>query len=224
MAKSRRRGPAPDRPLTRRAGNRVPRRTVLVFCEGKRTEPEYLKALKRTPEVHGKASVDIRIDRQSAGAVPMTLVTAAVAARERATGEDGEIDEVWCLFDVEWPHNHPQLGEAVAIARENDVRLAISNPCFELWLALHFEDHTAWLDTDSAVRLRRDHDRSIDKSVDSGTYMPRRDDAAQRARLLADRHETNGTEFPHDNPSSGMYRFLDAISNPAPDINERQER
>lgn len=91
------------------------------------------------------------------------------------------------------------------------MRLAISNPCFELWLALHFAGHTAWLDNDAARRLRRGHDGSTGKELDGAVYMPRRADAVVRARSLAAKHEGDGTDFPHDNPSSGVYRFLDAI-------------
>ena len=182
-----------------------------MFCEGKRTEPEYLKALKRDPAVREVASVDIRISEENTGFAPLTLVTAAAEARERLVDEKGEVDEVWCLFDVEWPKNHPKLREAIALAEARDVRVAVSNPCFELWLALHFGDQTAWLDTRDAVRLRRSHDGSSGKGLDGPTYVTRRDDAARRARSLENRHMGNGTEVPDDNPSSGMYRFLAAI-------------
>lgn len=49
------------------------------------------------------------------------------------------------------------------------------------------------------------------KDLDGETYMPRRAGAAHRARALDERHSRNGTEFPRDNPSSGMHRFLAAI-------------
>ena len=195
----------------KRVESRPLKRTFLVFCEGTRTEPDYIEALKREPAVRDSASVEIRLDLKKSGAVPLTLVNAAVEARERNPREQGEIDEVWCLFDVEWPGNHPNLTEAKAKAAASDVRLAISNPCFELWLALHFEDHTAWLDNEDAVKLRRKHDRSSGKELDGSEYMPRRAAAVERARVLAAKHEGDGTEFPHDNPSSGMYLLLEAI-------------
>ncbi len=182
-----------------------------MFCEGARTEPDYIEALKLEPAVRESASVDIRIDLEASGAVPLTLVNAAAEARARSSQEQGEIDEVWCLFDVEWPRNHPGLSEARARAEASDVRLAISNPCFELWLALHFEDHTAWLDNDAAGKLRRKHDKSSGKGLDGSQYMPRRADAARRARALTAKHAGDGREFPKDNPSSGMYLLLEAI-------------
>lgn len=149
-----------DPSLRRRVAFRTPRRTFLVFCEGTRTEPDYIKALKLEPAVRESASVDIRVDLAASGAVPLTLVNAAAEARARSVQEQGEVDQVWCLFDVEWPRNHPDLPEARAKAEGSGVRLAISNPCFELWLALHFADHTAWLDNDDAGKLRRKHDKS----------------------------------------------------------------
>ena len=214
MAKSPRSRSRSRGSLRRRVAVQSPKRTVLVFCEGRRTEPDYLRALKQQPEVRDVASVDIQISQKTTGSVPLTLVKAAAEARERSFDEKGEVDEVWCLFDIEWPKNHPNLPEALNLAKARDIRIAYSNPCFELWLALHFSDQTAWIDTNAATGLRRSHDGSSDKGVDSGKYMPRRADAARRARLLEEKHLGDGTNFPRDNPSSGMHKFLDAIERP----------
>src|SRR5580693_9982740 len=127
---------AGGRALKRRVGIRRPRKTLLVFCEGERTEPEYLDALKRQPAVRDVAAVDLRVETGQGGSVPRTLVTMAATARSKALDEDSEIDEFWCVFDVEWPRNHPGLADAIQQARANGIQLAISNPCFELWLIL----------------------------------------------------------------------------------------
>lgn len=132
---------AGERPLKRRVAIRQPRKTLLIFCEGERTEPDYLDALKRQPAIRGVAAVDLRIETGHGGFVPKTLVSMAIEARHRAVDEEGEIDEFWCVFDVEWPRNHPDLKEAIERARQGDIQLAISNPCFEMWLILHFQDH-----------------------------------------------------------------------------------
>ncbi len=197
--------------LKRRVATRQPRKTFLVFCEGERTEPEYLNALKRQPAVHDVAAVDVRIATGQGGSVPTTLVKKAVAARRGAADEEGEIDEVWCVFDVEWPRNHPDLKGAEEQARQDGVEVAISNPCFELWLILHFSDHNSWLDNDDARKLRRQLDGSSGKGLDPQKYMPHIREAAQRAAALDRRHIQNNTAFPHNNPSSGMHRLLDAV-------------
>jgi hypothetical protein len=202
---------ADARPLRRRTGTRRPKKTLVVFCEGEKTEPQYLQALKRQPEFRDVAAVDLRIETGHGGAVPLTLVSLAIDARSRAAAEEAEIDEFWCVFDVEWPRNHPGLSDAVRQARENDIRLAITNPCFELWLILHFNDHGAWLDNDAARRLRRALDGSSDKSLEAAKYMPLVAAAARRAAELETRHHKNGAVFPHDNPSSGMHRLIASI-------------
>jgi RloB-like protein len=209
-----RRNVAGRRPLKRKVSIRPYRKTLLVFCEGERTEPEYLRALKRQPFVRDVAAVELRVEPRRGGAVPLTLVSMAAEARSKAITEEAEIDEFWCVFDVEWPLNHPDLERAVQQARHNDIQLAVSNPCFELWLILHFRSHSGWLDNERACKLRRQFDGSRDKGLDESKYMPFIRDAAQRAAKLDERHRQDGTRFPHDNPSSGMYRLHAAIAPP----------
>jgi hypothetical protein len=187
---------------------------LLVFCEGRRTEPEYLSALKLEPSVRKVAAVDIRIAQKESGVVPLTLVQRAVDER-RASGEQGEIDEFWCVFDVEVPVSHPHLAEAIALAEANGIKLAISNPCFETWLILHFREHRGWLESEQAVRLRRQLDQSADKGLDPARYMPHVSTAAARAAKLEERHQRDGTPFPQDNPSSGMHRLIASVHPPA---------
>jgi hypothetical protein len=197
--------------LRRKVAVRQPRKTLLVFCEGERTEPEYLRALKVQPFVRDVAAVDLRVESRREGAVPLTLVSVAANARSKAISEDSEIDEFWCVFDVEWPVNHPNLLDALDLARRNEIRLAVSNPCFKLWLILHFRDHRAWLDNEQANRLRRKLDGSTDKSLDPAKYMPVITNAARRAAMLQERHREDDTPFPHDNPSSGMFLLVGAV-------------
>ena len=126
------------------------------------------------------------------------------------------------MFDVEWPRNHPGLSEAIKQARETEIRLAVSNPCFELWLILHFQDHGGWLENNDARRLRRQLDGSTDKSLDAARYLPRIADAVRRAADLDKRHRANGVDIPHNNPSSGMHLLLAAIE--PPDVSYKETR
>ncbi|PWU55774.1 RloB domain-containing protein [Micromonospora sp. S4605] len=190
--------------LRRPVARRPERRTIVVFCEGEASEPDYINALKSLPEVRGNTAVTVEIDpRQGA---PITLVQRAVARNE-----DEEVDECWCVFDVEWPQNHPRLGEAIRLATAHGVRLAVSNPCFELWLILHFQEQTAFINTTEAERMSRRLDGRPGKRIDAMPYMAHRKDAARRAASLDERHARNQTVFPDDNPSSTMYQLLAAI-------------
>ena len=126
--------------LRRRTGSRPERKTVVIFCEGEASEPDYIAAVKRLPHVQRNVAVNIEI--APGRGVPLTLVERAVARRSG----DPEVDECWCVFDVEWPRHHPNLEKALQLADAHGVRVAVSNPCFELWLLLHFQDQTAYLD------------------------------------------------------------------------------
>jgi RloB-like protein len=190
--------------LRRPAGGRRERKTVVLFCEGQASEPDYINGLKRLPAIRANTALVIEIDPQQG--VPLTLVERAV---ERS--RDDEVDECWCVFDVEWPLNHPNLAQAIQLARANRIRLAISNPCFELWLILHLQDHTAFLDTAAAERRSRQLDGRPGKRIDAAVYLPLRRVAGERAARLAVRHERNGTAFPRDNPSSTMFELLRAV-------------
>lgn len=202
------------RSLKRKVAVRAPRRTFAIFCEGSRTEPEYLELLARHPEVKDVAAVDLRVIEPDEGCVPLTLVQRAIEARHRARSEEGEIDEFWCVFDVEWPQNHPNLRRALDLARGNDIKVAPSNPTFDLWLILHFKEHSGWLNTDPAYQLRRKLDGSKDKGLGRKDYMAAREAAVRRAAALEKMHVRNDTAFPDDNPSSGMHHLLVAISAP----------
>ncbi|HEX6360636.1 MAG TPA: RloB family protein [Actinophytocola sp.] len=162
---------------------------MVIFCEGEASEPDYINALKRLPEVRGNTSINIEIATERG--VPLPLVRRAV---ERAC--DDEVDECWCVFDVEWPKHHPNLDEAVRLAQEHGIRLAISNPCFELWLILHFEEQTAFLSTADAERKSHKLDGRAGKRIDAAAYMDRRTTATVRALRLSRRHEKNSTIFP----------------------------
>src|SRR5262249_23504201 len=82
----------------RSVGHRSVRKTIVVFCEGTTTEPAYIGALKKDPDVRDLAAVDIRIETADCGAVPLTLVQRACELRAKAIAENAEIDEIWCIF------------------------------------------------------------------------------------------------------------------------------
>jgi hypothetical protein len=195
------------KPLRRTTGRRPELRTIVVFCEGKNSEPDYVKGIKRLPSVADNTALNVEIHPKQGA--PLTLVEMAVERKR-----DSEVDECWCLFDVECPQHHPNLDRAIALANAKGIKLAISNPCFEIWLMLHYNLHTRFVDTQEAERESRRLDGRAGKSIDADVYLPLRKTAARHAAILEKRHTGSGTNFPDDNPSSGMHRFLDAVEGP----------
>ena len=142
----------------------------------------------------------------------MSLVKRAIQIRDR----DQSVDEAWCIFDVEWPKQHPNLIEALSLAKAHNIPVALSNPAFEVWLILHLRQQNAHINTDRAVSLRRELDGSTDKHLDPSIYLPHRGLAAHRANVLAQTHSRNKSAVPHNNPSSNAFELMAAIEQGRP--------
>ncbi|MCY4294151.1 MAG: RloB family protein [Acidimicrobiaceae bacterium] len=196
-----------ERPLRRRAAQIDQLSRFVILCEGELTEPHYLKAFARLPSVRATSTLDIR----GMGYEPRRLVEEARDLKRQERRQGSGSSQYWCVFDVEAPTQHPRLLEATQMAYDNDIKVAVSNPCFELWLLLHFIDHESWLKNDSCRTLLRQWDTSQGKTVDAAVYMPRLADAVRRAERLEALHESAGRKLPDNNPASGMHRLLLAV-------------
>jgi hypothetical protein len=183
----------------------------LVLVEGQVTEEGYLLFWRRRARRHTLVEI------HEFHGTPMSLVEKAVEVKteeERHEKRDrGRAhDEIWCVFDVD---EHPHLEQASAVAAANDINLAISNPCIELWFLLHFADQTAYIDRRAAQREAKAHlkcskdldDRALDLLAENFTL------ARERAQRLDEKHRDDGTLAP-GNPSSGAWRVVDSIAKP----------
>ena len=117
--------------LARKPAKRDPAKKFVLYSEGKNTEPAYFRAFEAS--LPG-ALIELEIIK--AVGVPVTIAEAAAKRKKSKTAlQPG--DEVWAVFDRD---AHPAFDRAIATCHDNGVGLAISNPCFELWLILHSEE------------------------------------------------------------------------------------
>ncbi len=205
--------PPPRRDRDRRPGRRPPFRDpkplILIVCEGQNTEPQYFRGLSndcRNPRV--------RIEVAREHGVPKTLVEAAKQHKQRSRAEasrenDSNLlyDSIWCVFDVD---EHPHIPDAEQMARDNGIELAISNPCFELWLLLHFRDQPGMHHRDVIRQLLKKHDPAYDKSVDFRIYSAHHRDATSRAERIHESAKWDGE--PGRNPSTTVYQVAKLIT------------
>jgi hypothetical protein len=181
---------------TRRAPVREERAQVLVVCGGMATEPDYFRGLKKE-----RRNPAVRVVVEGKGVDPVSLVRFAAQKRDTLG-----FDQVWCVVDVD----EFDVSDAVAAARKKDVNLAISNPCFEYWLLLHFELCAAPLTCFDDVRNRLTrHLPRYDKSrLCFADFAPGVDDAIRHARS---RCEALGTEHTR-NPSTGVWALVRQVT------------
>ncbi len=204
-----------ERPLRRAKGTKAEKQRVLVYCEGANTEEIYLKGIKR--ELRDRP---ISIVVGPADGEPMALVRDAIKHRNRVANDPEErFDHVWCVFDVEAakPFNRPhgRLEEAVTTARRAGIDCALSNPCFELWLILHFQDCTVpGLTNEQAgetlARLLSGYDPKGGKRFDFPTLWAGRARAGARAQALHARHARLHPDC-RENPCTSMPDLLAAL-------------
>lgn len=197
-----------ERSLGRRPPTRDPLPLILVVCEGKVTEREYINDFRL---VYGANTVRVQV--VSPGGDPRVLVERAIELRDdaarmarRTNDENLKYDEVWCVFDVD---THERLTAARHTAQASGVKIALSNPCFELWLLLHLTEHSAYVTAEQVYRLLRKHLPQYDKHLRFDDVAPGYTDAVRRAEHLDQRHAELGES--DDNPSTGMHRLTERI-------------
>jgi hypothetical protein len=194
--------------LRRRTPRLEPRARVLIVCEGEATEPGYFRSLLQ--ELRAR-SVSVEIKEKSG--VPKTLVERAVelkknAERDAKREEDAGLryDEVWCVFDRD---HHPNLPAAFQQAHANGLHVAFSNPCFELWILLHFQDQRAEIETKAAGSACRKHLPRFTKHITYAELKERYAKALEHAYALeawqASRENARG------NPSTGVHHLAERL-------------
>jgi hypothetical protein len=179
-----------------------------VVCEGALTEKEYFERLRqetRNPLLVVKVVGD--------GESPKTVVEHAVrlkteAAQEARAARDENLlyDEVWCVFDRD---EHPRIPEAMQQAGDNRIYVAFSNPCFELWLLLHFQEQRAALSRGQAAKLLRRHIPRYEKAIPFDRLFPLYRDAVSRATALAEWQTRRGCV--RENPFTDVHILTERI-------------
>ncbi|AKK06463.1 RloB-like protein [Corynebacterium mustelae] len=138
MAKKQPRNAGPR--LGRRAGrgpNMPEHKHVLVVTEGTCTEPQYFENLGR---VLNDKKIAIRCIPKGAkgnwNPDPLSVVEKAIEERDARDGEGrSKFVECFAIVDVdEWGD---KLEKAMRLAQEEGITVIVSNPCFEVWLAMH---------------------------------------------------------------------------------------
>ena len=188
------------REIERKAGGRARYERVLIVTEGEKTEVNYFKEIRRYFRL---PSATVRVCPAD-GTNPLQVVTFASELCQKVR----EWERVFCVIDRD---QHAFYDRALGLALEldgryrNDERQSIqftaipSNPCFELWLLLHFQRSEAFIHGNEVVRRVTAH-------IDG--YRKGRSDIFSKTRTGLDTAYANAerlrarVERPGDNPST----------------------
>ena len=184
--------------LRRKPGRRAPREITLIICEGE-SERVYFDALRNHLRL---SNTEVSFPCPQ-GSAPINVVDCAL---QRAK-EPGRYDHIYCVFDRD-DHDTFDLARAKLQQHAKRARLheAVSIPCFEYWLLLHFEFTDApFPDCDAVVRRLGQHLPGYTKADLRlmRLLLDRLGQAMQHAQRLESRRTTIG-----DNPYTSVHHLV----------------
>lgn len=175
-------------------------RLIVIASEGKDTERIYFKALAKeysNPRVHVHI-LERSVDEQNNSSPEHVLKQLNDYKSQYELEVD---DELWLVVDKDrWTEAMLSL-VATECSKEVAMHMALSNPCFELWLLLHIEDvalltpeeQKQWMENRKKsknadpylkARLRQKMGSYHESSYDAQTLMAHVENAIERARTL----------------------------------------
>lgn len=128
-------------PRDRRQSLRTPLKTLRIFCEGEKTEPNYINEYLQHFR-DDKRAAGVKVEKCNKN-TPVELVKDAIDRKNSRKSLAG--DEFWVVYDREAASKYPREKhvEAWNIAKAGGIKIALSNVCFEFWILLHFLDSSA---------------------------------------------------------------------------------
>jgi hypothetical protein len=109
----------------------------VVITEGARTEPSYFQALLDNQVVDARRVSLVIVPPNENASAPKHLL-ASLRERTQPPNFTPGLDRAWIVSDTDrWPH--PALLHMITEVSHDQHEVAISAPCFEVWLLLHFE-------------------------------------------------------------------------------------
>ena len=177
-------------------------RLFVIAAEGEKTERQYFDVFQSS-----RIRVEV-LETEPDGKSAPKHVLARLHAYTRKYSLDDE-DELWLVADID--RQRPEfLKEIAAEAKQAGYRIAFSNPCFELWLLLHFEEckkefHEC-ASVEAAIRAKLGAYNKT--NIDTSNFERLAIDAAiERARRM---DEPNAAAWPTET-GSHVYKLAERI-------------
>jgi len=184
----------------------LPRRHVIaIACEGAATERIYFEELKPGRDAFIQL---VPVPRAGHKSHPRDVLGDLVrwSAKHGLRGRG----EGWIVIDREDEANRSTqvLDEVCADAARHGFMVAVSNPCFELWLWLHLRDNRGFTDRHQLKReLKRIMPNFDGSAYDAAPFIATATDAVTRARQL----EQNAQHPWPQNQGTRLYLLVQKI-------------
>ena len=164
------------------------RPTFFIFCEGE-TEAQYIAYLR------SKYRIPIVLDSKIAG----NRINQKYIKNYKRGKPVHEKDRDFMVYDLDAPRMLEKLQKIP------DAELIASNPCFELWFLLHFQNHTTELTTKECIEKFLKHDTKYKKGEISKLLREKLESKQEKAVNRASKLKA------FDNPSSLVHILIKTI-------------
>lgn len=219
--------PREPKELIRKSGFREAEKLFILSYEGTLTEKKYFENFRNSNHFNDNGLIEtIPLKRpKGSGSDPISVKRLLKQAKEAYNFK--RTDEFWLIIDRDhWEeihhHNFDELIEDCK--KEGNFYVAMSNPCFEIWLVLHLKDMNEFSDEEKMLLMKNnrfsskkhhidkvlenliDDGRGYNKKPDPKIFLPRLDIAIQRAKKL----DYNKEDYP-TSLGSHVYKLIEKL-------------
>lgn len=186
---------------------------IHIFHNGKKAEPIYFGDFG---EFLARNDAEIRVKnypfRGNKNGAPWQVIERALEESKNIFKDD--CDQIWCVFDVDdyWKQDKDKFKKSLEIADQNNIKIAYSNECFELWLLLHF--HLV----ETAIS-RTDYDKKLKKFFKNLDFDYKKNSEKIFAQLLSFQKKAiqNAKKIythkqPNKNPSTSIFKMVEELN------------
>ncbi|MEL6632434.1 MAG: RloB family protein [Bacteroidota bacterium] len=171
---------------------------VVIATEGEKTEGKYFKGLIAEERFHtNRFHLEILPSKDGKSAPKYVIEALDDFKREYRIRED---DQLWIIIDRDFRSwSVKQLANAKQLCKQKGFYFGISNPCFEIWIILHFADISSLSDLEKE-EIRNNAKQGSRTKCDQmileelghynksnpgfGSLFPKLDDAIRNAKIL----------------------------------------
>lgn len=139
---------------------------IVIACEGENTEVRYFEGVRAQSKTMGSQLKILPLPKRAGHLSAPSDVLAQLDDYKREFGLK-RLDELCLVIDRDlqsWTES--EIASVAKSCSSKGYLLALSNPCFELWLILHFEDASLLTDETKAIWLENKN-RFLKQKLDS---------------------------------------------------------
>lgn len=213
--------------------SKIPQK-ILLYVEGRNTEPSYFDLLKRS----NCTRIPVAVRGQGIGACVYFVNKVVGKYNSLPAKEKAKYKQKWLVFDND---GHEDFAEGIRLARNQGFRVAFSNMCIEYWFMLHFYNHDGSAmplkgdshskaqideinkyinrynrDNKANIKLYDEGSKMVEEdffdlmlAIDATTHHHRIEDACQRAYEIHQTKKRHGAEFSES--VTTMYELLEEL-------------